>query len=103
MWSIMFWLTVPAAIFDWWQTSFYDSNCKSMYGEEWKAFSKFAATGRNDVMLMLDTSARPCYNPTQCGFIHVKNDNIAQTSTYDYYLNYVYDASADKSINPLAG
>lgn len=103
MWSIMFAITVPAALFDWWQTSFYDSQCKVAYGNEWKAFSVFASTGRNDMLSMFDTSPRPCYNPTQCGFVRMRNDNVAQTSTYDYYLKYIYDPSADTSQNPYAG
>ena len=35
--------------------------------------------------------------------IRMRNDGIAQTSTYDYYLKYIYDASADTSVNPYAG
>jgi hypothetical protein len=52
---------------------------------------------------MFSTAEQACYNPTQCGMIRMRNDGIAQTSTYDYYLKYIYDASADTSVNPYAG
>ena len=50
MWSILFAVTIPAALFDYWVTEYYDSNCKMLYGEDWRAFSKFASTGRNDML-----------------------------------------------------
>ena len=64
------------------------------------AFSEWAATGRNDPMTGFD-SERTCYNPTQCGYITLGNS--VDTLPYTYYLNYVYDANADKSMNPYAG
>jgi len=103
MWSILFAVTIPAAIFDWWMTSYYDSHCKSVYGADWKAFSKFASTGRNDMLMMFNTDEKPCYNPTQCGMVRMRNDGESQTSTYNYYLKYIYDAAADKSLNPYNG
>ena len=103
MWSVLAAVTIPAAIYDWWQTTMYNAQCETTYGKDWKAFSVFASTGRNDMMKMFSSERRPCYNPTQCGLIRVQNDNQADTSVNNYYLNYVYNPNADKSINPAAG
>ena len=103
MWSVMSAVTVPAAIYDWWMTTVYDSQCQTTYGPDWKAFSVFASTGRNDIMKMFSSERRPCYNPTQCGLIRVKNPSVPHTEEQNAYLNYVYDPAADKSINPMAG
>ena len=81
MWSVLSAVTIPAAIYDWWMTTVYDSQCQTTYGPDWKAFSVFASTGRNDMMKMFSSERRPCYNPTQCGLIRVKNANVATTDS----------------------
>ena len=52
---------------------------------------------------MFNADERFCFNPTQCGMVRVRNDNVKQSSVYDYYLKYIYNADADKSMNPYNG
>ena len=35
--------------------------------------------------------------------MRVMNQNVPDTSTYNFYLNYIYDPNADTSTNPFAG
>ena len=52
---------------------------------------------------MFNEDERPCFNPNQCGMVRLRNDGVSETTTYNYYLKYIYDADADKSANPYVG
>jgi hypothetical protein len=64
MFGILGFITIPAALHDLWTTESADAGCKSAYGQDWRAFSKFASTGRNDFLLFFNGEERPCFNPT---------------------------------------
>ena len=49
MWSVLFFIFVPAAIFDYIAVQIQNSECMNAHGPEWRAFSMWAATGRNDI------------------------------------------------------
>ena len=100
MWSAMFFISIPAAIWDYFWTNYNTQNCQNLFGSEWRAFSHWAATGRNDMLSMFNYE-RPCYNPTQCGYVPLGRE-VSNTNN-KYYLNYVYDTTKITTDNPFGG
>lgn len=100
MWSAMYFISIPAAVADYIWTEYNTQSCKRAFGQEWRAFSEWAATGRSDMLSMFNYD-RPCYNPTKCGYIPLGRD-VSYTAN-NYYLNYVYDPEKITEENPFGG
>lgn len=61
-WTNFWFVMIPAATFDWFSTWYHDKLCKTTYGEEWEAWSEFAAGGRVGIMIFYKWW-KPCVNP----------------------------------------
>ena len=100
-WTLLFFMSFPANLFDWYITKEAGLACKDMHGEEWEAFSQYAATGRGNPIAAFDWD-RLCYNPKQCGIIELTNPNMtssgssagaAMAATSTWYMAYQYKKS----------